>query len=45
MLAVLTILAGMTRVVTCTARRENIERHLTDEKSRQQDLGNNNEES
>jgi hypothetical protein len=33
-LAILAILAGMTRVGTCTGRRENVEWKLIDEKNR-----------
>jgi pheromone shutdown protein TraB len=38
MLAILTVLAGMAGIGTCAGCCENVERKLTDEKNRQQDL-------
>jgi len=44
-LAILTILAGMTRVGTRAGRCENADWKLIDKKNRQHDLSQNNEES
>lgn len=44
-LAILAILTGMAWVGAGACRCENVERHLTDEKRRQQELREGNEES